>query len=224
MQNQVMKVLFVGTHIDDADLAAAGTIQNLAKKDYEIKVLAFSSGSSEVDARRRKETAAGVSGILGYKSVFVDMLSKEITLNLVEKIVKEAVKEYKPDLVFGHSVKDLHHRHRCVAEGTLSGARSVPNYLTFTGPLEMKDSPKCVYFTFGQEEMDNKIRVIEMYREVYGNTRYFNREYFLSLATYLGQKANFYRERERAPLVGNGMKEGIPYAESFEVERMVNPF
>jgi len=220
---EVETILFVGTHIDDIELAAGGTVQILKERGYEVVGLMCSSGVNEEQAKERIEAGKKTSKIIGYTPVFGGLMEPEISIENIQEIVKENIREYQPDIVFGHSPKDLHYHHVDAAIGTLSGARSVRNYLYFTGPLRKTTFSPQIFFTFGETEFQKKLKALKVQKEVYGNTRYFTLEY-TSEAAWLGQKANFYKERENAPLITMEDKEEIPYAEGFEVERLVDPF
>ncbi len=217
------KVLFVGTHVDDIELAAGGTIQALKNRDYEVLGLMCSSGLNGEQAEKRTKAGKECARILGYKPIFGGLMEPELSVDSVKEVVYETVKEHSPDFIFGHSEKDCHHHHVDAAYGTLSGGRSVRNHLYFTGPLRKTTFSPQVFFTFGEKEYRKKMKALEVQRKAYGVTRYFTEEY-ASEVEWLGQKASLYKERGSAPLVTRNGKKQIPYAEGFEVERLVDPF
>jgi hypothetical protein len=81
-----------------------------------------------------------------------------------------------------------------------------------------------IFFTFWEEQLQVKLKVLKIMREAYGSTRYFTEEYVRGEAEYLAQRVYQYIDRESAPyIIVHGGKR-IPYVEGFEVQRLLDPF
>lgn len=127
-----MKIIAVGAHLDDIELACGGTLSRATKNGHKIKMLVMSDSSySSFDGKvlRTKEEALK-EGTLAAKKLGVsdiDILNfktKDIRydFHLVEEIDK-AMSLFEPDLIFTHWIFDTHQDHRSTALATVSAAR-----------------------------------------------------------------------------------------------------
>lgn len=135
-----MKIIAIGAHFDDIELACGGTLAKAVKRDYEVKMVVMSDSSySNFDGKvlRTKEDALRegkeAANILGTHSLDI--------LNFTTKCVpydKEAVEAldrtfsiFKPDLILTHWSFDTHQDHRNTALATISAARNFNNILLY---------------------------------------------------------------------------------------------
>ena len=110
-----LKILAIGAHGDDIELACGGTLAKAIEHNHEVKmVLVTGNGSSDHNdvtirtdgiAEQEAKAAAKVLGvsklhILGYQDTCVPY-----SADLVAKL-DEIIGEFKPDIVFTHFVFD----------------------------------------------------------------------------------------------------------------------
>lgn len=211
-------VLFVGAHPDDIEIGCGGTIQAFRSNGFRVVGHIITTDPKRDDVTRK------TAELLGYEVILGGVPSSEVTENLVASLVTDVVKECDPSIVFGHSAKDDHLRHKVASAGTDSACRGIPNFLHFCGPMRRSDFAPNLFFTFWEEQQKIKLRVLEMMREAYGPARYFTKEY-LAEALWLGQRVYQYLDREYAPyLLDAEGNQRIPYVEGFEVQRLLDPF
>ena len=138
-----MKILVVGAHLDDIELAAGGTLAKARKNGHKVKVLIMSkSGYTNTDGKmqRSDETAVkeGVKALntLGIKDISIlDFPTKDIPFRSdVVNAIDIAISEYDPDMIFTHHPFDTHQAHEGVAKATIAAARR-RNTIYFFEPI-----------------------------------------------------------------------------------------
>lgn len=127
-----MKILAIGAHLDDIELACGGTIAKAMSNGHEIKMIVMSDSSySNYDGivKRTKEDALkegfAAAKKLGINDLEVlDFSTKDIPYHsdTVESL-DERISDFKPDIIFTHWVFDTHQAHEGVAKSSISAAR-----------------------------------------------------------------------------------------------------
>jgi LmbE family N-acetylglucosaminyl deacetylase len=127
-----LKILAIGAHGDDIELACGGTLAKAIEQNHEVEmVLVTGNDSSDHNdvairvngvAEQEAKAAAKVLGvsklhILGYQDTCVPYSAE-----LVSKL-DEIISEFKPDIIFTHFVFDTHQDHIRTAHSTISAAR-----------------------------------------------------------------------------------------------------
>jgi len=138
-----MKILVVGAHLDDIEIAVGGTIAKAIKAGHTVKAVIMSeSGYKDSDGiiRRSNETALkegrAALKVLGVTDVEIyDFDAKDIhfTSPVVDTLDK-VIKDYNPDIVFTHHPFDTHQSHVGVSQSTIAAARR-KNTIYFYEPI-----------------------------------------------------------------------------------------
>lgn len=135
-----MRILAVGAHLDDAEIACGGTIAKAIDKGHQTKLLVLSDSSyanyegkvlrTKAEAVREGREAAG---ILGARDLEVlDFPTKDIANDsTVVEAVEKRINEFKPDIILVHWPFDTHQAHRNTGLSTLSAARYQPSVLMY---------------------------------------------------------------------------------------------
>ena len=127
-----MKILAVGAHLDDIELACGGTLAKAVSKNHQVKMIVMSeSGYMNYDGRimRTSEEALqegrNAAEILGVHDIeILQFDSKDIPYHYeVIEILDQKIQEYQPDVIFTHWVFDTHQAHEGTAKSTITAAR-----------------------------------------------------------------------------------------------------
>ncbi len=127
-----MKLLVVGAHLDDLEIACGGTIAKAIKNGHQVKALIMSkSGYTNVDGKvQRADEVAVEEGlnalhILGIQDIeILDFPTKDIPFcSDVVNPIDLCIREYKPDMIFTHHPFDTHQAHMGVSQSTIAAAR-----------------------------------------------------------------------------------------------------
>lgn len=135
-----MKILAVGAHLDDIEIACGGTLAKALKNGHQVKAIIMSkSGYTNVNGElQRSDELAVEEGTealrtLGIQDIEIfDFPTKDIPWSSeVVNVIDKCITEYKPDLIFTHHPFDTHQAHVGVSNSTISAARRHNNIVFF---------------------------------------------------------------------------------------------
>jgi len=128
----VMKILAIAAHADDAEIACGGTLAKAVAHGHQVRLLVLTHsafGNYDGEVRRTREqviqegmAAAEVLG--GFEIELLDFPTKELSHGPeVVEAIERRLDAMKPDLILTHWPHDTHQDHRAAALATLSAAR-----------------------------------------------------------------------------------------------------
>lgn len=131
------RILVVGAHPDDLELACGGTVASLVDRGHIVRTIIMSDGKEGGHADTRMIEARSGSEFLGVSEVevhqFTDTRLSDHSCELIS-VVENAVNQFRPDIILTHSGHDQHQDHQAVHEAVLRGARRAPSILCFESP------------------------------------------------------------------------------------------
>ena len=138
-----MKILAIGAHLDDIEIAAGGTLAKAVQAGHTVKVLIMSKSgyrNKEGKIQRSDEDAVmeGTQALqtLGIRDIqIMDFPTKDIPFQSdVVNAIDLCMAEFKPDVIFTHHPFDTHQAHEGVAKATIAAARRL-NTVFFYEPI-----------------------------------------------------------------------------------------
>lgn len=127
-----MKILAIGAHLDDIEIACGGTLAKAIENGHAVKVLIMSkSGYTNIEGVvQRSDDTAVVEGlkalqVLGIQDTeILDFPTKDIPWRSdVVTAIDLCISAYDPDIIFTHHPFDTHQAHAGVSNATVSAAR-----------------------------------------------------------------------------------------------------
>lgn len=127
-----MKILAIGAHLDDIEIACGGTLAKAIEAGHTVKVLIMSKSgytNKEGKLQRSDDVAVkeGVSALntLGVKDIeILDFPTKDIPFRSdVVNAIDVCMSDFNPDIIFTHHPFDTHQAHEGVAKATIAAAR-----------------------------------------------------------------------------------------------------
>lgn len=170
LQEGAPRVLAVGAHPDDLELACGGTLAKLADSGFEIRSLVMSAGQVGGDSSRRPDEARDGGTFLGATEVEVlDFPDTDLAGSSQAMVgaIEERVKSFAPDLILTHSVNDLHQDHHAVHLSVLRAARQRSSILCFESPSTTRNFNPSVYVDIS-DYLDIKVEGIRRHRDQRG--------------------------------------------------------
>lgn len=127
-----MKILAVGAHLDDIELACGGTILKALENGHHVKMIVMSkSGYKNYDGKIMRTNdvaiaegheAAKVLGVDDFE--ILEFNNKDINYcSTTIEPLDMRIQEYKPDVIFTHWPFDTHQAHVGTAKSTITAAR-----------------------------------------------------------------------------------------------------
>ena len=153
------KILFVGAHFDDIELACGGFISKLAKKNYIVKMLIMANPTNPLRYKEglnvKEYLRVRYLNVLNFKDMYVPYNGDSV------KEINEIVDSFNPDLIFTHWVFDTHQDHRNTALATISACRYKNNIFMYE-PIHPSGKSYCsfkpqVYIDIS-DTINNKIK------------------------------------------------------------------
>lgn len=198
-----MRVLAVGAHPDDIELAAGGTVARHVKAGDEVYFLVITYGEMGGDKLQRKREAEESALVLRAKSIMFGGIPDTKVSDGIETIlaIENVIGKINPDRIYTQCAKDRHQDHRNVALATFSAGRKVKEVFSYESPDSyLGFAPQCyVQIT---DTIDTKIQALKKFHSQQ-NKRFFEAQAIKGLAQFRGYQV------------------GVQYAEAFEVIRLI---
>ncbi|MFJ6452755.1 PIG-L deacetylase family protein [Paenarthrobacter sp. NPDC091669] len=207
---QPRRVLAIGAHPDDLELACGATLAKLSDAGHDVRTMVMSTGSKGGDSRVRVTEAAAGSGFMGATAVqvhhFQDTNLSEHGQEMV-KAIEEAIEDFRPDVVITHSRNDYHQDHQAVHSATMRAARRHSSILCFESPSSTRQFDPSVFVDIAGY-VDVKIHAVGMHRNQKGKP-YMSAERVRSLAAFRGSqvKTTYAEGFEPVRLLGSAVGE-----------------
>lgn len=138
-----MRILAIGAHLDDIEIAAGGTLAKAIRNGHRVKALVMSeSGYENIDGQiqRSNETAVAEGtaalNVLGIQEIeILDFPTKDIPWRSdVVNAIEVCMLDFEPDIIMTHHPFDTHQAHVGVSNATISAARR-KNTIFFYEPI-----------------------------------------------------------------------------------------
>jgi len=203
-------VLVLAAHTDDGEMGCGGTIAKLLESGASIRYIAFSCANDSLPAGLPKDTLKRelyeATRILGFKKDDVVCLNFRVRTfpDHRQMILDEMLKlknQYNPDAVFCPSLNDLHQDHKTVAEE----ARRMFKRTTIFGyefPWNNISFDTQSFVVLDRVHLERKMQALRCYKSQ-AYREYMSDRFVESLA------------------IARGVQVNAPYAEAFEVVRLV---
>lgn len=209
-----MKILAVGAHLDDIEIACGGTLAKAVRAGHQVKALIMSkSGYTNYDGKQLRTNDSAVEEgknalhTLGITDIeILDFPTKDIPFeSKTVEAIDRCISAFQPDVIFTHHPFDTHQAHEGVSKATIAAARrknTVYFYepITPSGRSYMAFKPQ-MYVDIG-DTIEVKIASLKQHKTEYNK---FGRE---SWTRGVECRSGF-----------RGYEIGKQYAEAFEVLR-----
>lgn len=214
-----MKILAIGAHLDDIEIACGGTLAKAVEAGHEVKVLIMSKSgytNKEGGVQRSDEIAVeeGLNALhkLGVQDIeILDFATKDIPFH--SDVVNEIdlrMSAMHPDIIFTHHPFDTHQAHEGVAKATIAAARRM-NTVFFYEPITPSGRSYVAFnptlYVDIEQTLDKKIESLKCHKSEYNK---FGAEDWI--------------EGVRCRCGFRGYEIGKKFAEAFEILRLEMTF
>jgi N-acetylglucosamine malate deacetylase 1 len=202
------RVLFLGAHPDDIELGCGALLHNLINQT-EVLCVTLSDNQKNPDLQKVKNEhyeSMAVLGILKEKIIlgpFATRVFPDSRQEILEFFIKLR-KDFKPDLIFTHSKQDVHQDHNTMTDEALRAFRGI-TVLGFDVVRSSYGFFPHFLVEVSEEDVNKKIEALSKY-ETYRDRYYFN------------------SELTRSIMVRHGALAERPFAEGFDILRIVGKF
>lgn len=135
-----MRILALGAHLDDIEIACGGTLARAVALGHEVKMVAMThSGYHKLDGKEQRgqstalvegSEAASILGVGDLEVLNFPTTRLPYDAEVVQAIERIAVR-FQPDIILTHWTHDTHQDHRNVALATLAAVRYYNSLLMY---------------------------------------------------------------------------------------------
>jgi len=202
------RVLFLGAHPDDIELGCGALLHHIVRHT-DVLCVTLSDNQNNPDLKNVKEEhyeSMGVLGVPKEKIVlgpFTTRVFPEARQEILEYFLKLR-RDFDPDLIFVHSRQDVHQDHLTMTDEALRAFRGI-TVLGFDVVRSSYGFFPHFLVEVTEEDVNKKIEALSKY-ETYRDRYYFN------------------RDLTRSIMVRHGALAERPFAEGFDILRIVGEF
>ena len=202
------RVLFLGAHPDDIELGCGALLHHIIDKT-EVLCVTLSNNQKNPDLKSVKDEHYEAMEVLGIpkEKIMLGPFTTRVFPDARQEILEYFLKlrrDFKPDLIFVHSKQDVHQDHNTMTDEALRAFRGI----TVLG-FDVVRSSYGFFPNFltevTEEDVNKKIEALSKY-ETYRDRYYFN------------------SELTRSIMVRHGALAERPFAEGFDILRIVGTF
>lgn len=155
------RILFIGAHTDDIELACGGTIAKYIALGHDVRCYTF----SYCDNMQLLLEFQRSMDVLGVKNYVLNTYNNRI-MDLFRQKILDDLLDYKisftPDIVFTHDPADIHQDHATVGTESIRAFKN-HNVITYLHPWNANNHKANMFVSFGRAELDKKIEACKEY-------------------------------------------------------------
>lgn len=202
------KVLFLGAHPDDIELGCGALLHRIAKQT-DVLCVTLSDNQKNPDLQNVKNEHFESMAVLGVpqEKIVLGPFTTRIFHDSRQEILEYFLKlrrDFQPDLIFTHSKQDVHQDHNAMTDEALRAFRGI-TVLGFDVVRSSHGFFPHFLVEVTEEDVNKKIEALSCY-ETYRDKYYFN------------------KELTRSIMVRHGALAERPFAEGFDILRIVGVF
>jgi two-component system, NtrC family, response regulator HydG len=177
-------VLAIGSHPDDVEIGAAGTLLAHRAAGDTVAILTLSRGARGGDQLRRARESQEAAEVIGARLFLDDLEDTHIaegspTIGVIDAVIAEI----QPTIVYTHSINDVHQDHRNTHRAALVASRRVGRVYCFQSPSATVDY-RPTYFVSIDDHLSGKLKAIGTFATQVGVRDYLEPGLISSTARY----------------------------------------
>ena len=202
------RVLFLGAHPDDIELGCGALLHHIVRQT-EVLCVTLSDNQKNPDLQNVKSEHFDSMAVLGVpkEKIVLGPFATRVFPDARQEILEYFLnlrREFKPDLIFVHSKQDVHQDHNTMTDEALRAFRGI-TVLGFDVVRSSYGFFPHFLVEVTEEDVNKKIEALSCY-ETYRDRYYFN------------------SELTRSIMVRHGALAESPFAEGFDILRIVGSF
>ena len=202
------RVLFLGAHPDDIELGCGALLHNIAGKS-DVLCATLSDNQKNPELKNIENEHFESMAVLGVpkEKIILGPFTTRVFHDARQEILEYFLKlrrDFKPDLIFTHSRQDVHQDHNTMTDEALRAFRGI-TLLGFDVVRSSYGFFPHFLVEVTEEDVNKKIEALSKY-ETYRDRYYFN------------------NELTRSIMVRHGALAECPFAEGFDILRIVGSF
>lgn len=202
------RILFLGAHPDDIEIGCGALLHHIVRQT-DVLCVTLSDNQKNPDLKNVKEEHLQSMKVLGVpeEKIIFGPFTTRVFPGSRQEILEYFLKlraDFQPDLIFTHSGQDVHQDHNTMTQEALRAYRGI-TVLGFDVVRSSYGFFPHFMVEVNEEDVNKKIEALSQY-ETYHDKYYFN------------------AELTRSIMVRHGALAELPFAEGFDILRIVGKF
>ncbi len=177
-------VLAVGAHPDDVEIGVGGLLCAHHARGDEVAILTLTRGARGGESSDRADESRASAHLVGARLFLEDLTDTQIPVSdPTVSAIERAIAEIDPDIVYTHSIQDLHQDHRAVHQAAMVAARKVPAVACFQSPSATVDFHPNRFYAI-DEHLDRKLKLLSCFASQVNQRDYLESDLIVATARY----------------------------------------
>lgn len=151
--------------MDDESILSYGTLAKLTKNNNILLVTLCGNGRENDYKKTRTKQYCQIIRHLNINHTSLSENDLSLDKNKISNCLNNYILDFKPDIVFTHSQKDIHFEHRLVAEQVLLICRNIPNSTIKSLYTTVSQTYNWTYGQYGSFQPNTFIDISEYAKE-----------------------------------------------------------
>jgi LmbE family N-acetylglucosaminyl deacetylase/ActR/RegA family two-component response regulator len=153
-------ILAVGAHPDDVEIGVGGMLSAHHARGDRITIVTLTNGARGGSSTVRQDEARAAASLVGAQLHLADLEDTRIPVSdPTMSTIQNVIAEVDPDVVYVHSLNDLHQDHRAAHQATMVAARKVPTVGCYQSPSATVDF-RPNRFAVIDDHVDDKLKLL----------------------------------------------------------------
>ena len=176
-------VLAIGAHPDDVEIGVGGTLAAHRDAGDPVTILTLSRGAREGGIRVAWEEGTASAHVIGARLLMEDVAENELQHETVVTVVKKAIAEVNPTVIYVHSNHDRHQDHRTVFDAVMVAAGDVGAIVCYQSSTSSVDF-RPNRFVSVDDFTETKITMLDCFARSGPRPRFLDPDFVLATARY----------------------------------------
>jgi LmbE family N-acetylglucosaminyl deacetylase/CheY-like chemotaxis protein len=177
-------VVAVGAHPDDVEIGVGGLLSVHHARGDRIAIVTLSRGARGGHSTVREDEARAAAELVGARLFLGDLEDTRIPVSdPTMSTISDVIAEVGPDVVYVHSLNDLHQDHRAVHQATLVAARRVATVACYQSPSATVDFHPNRFADI-DGHLDRKLKLLACFESQVSQRDYLESDVVVATARY----------------------------------------
>lgn len=175
-------VLAIGAHPDDVEIGVGGTLAAHRAAGDPVTILTLSRGAREGGVQTAWDEGSAAAQVIGARVILEDVAENEVRHEGAVEVIKKAIAEVNPTVIYVHSNNDRHQDHRTVFDATMAAGAlgSIMCYQSSTATVDFRPNR----FVAIDDFTDTKIQMLSCFALQGDRPRFLEPDFALATARY----------------------------------------
>lgn len=176
-------VLAIGAHPDDVEIGVGGTLASHRDAGDPVTILTLSRGARDGGIKVAWEEGTASAQVIGARLLMEDVPELDIHLDDAVAVIRKAIAEVQPTVIYVHSAHDRHQDHRTVVDAVMVAAGAVDSIVCYQGSTATVDfRPNRFVSIDGFTE--TKVAMLDCFAKGGDRPRFLDPDFVLATARY----------------------------------------